>query len=315
MREGSITAIVPTYNRKEVLRRALVGYSKQSAPDFVHELLVIDDGSTDGTRSAVEQAQSVAPFRIRYLYQDNRGPAAARNRGIEEARTSVVLFTDDDMIPHPDLVSEHVKWHREYPESYTAIRGFVTWSPELCPTAFMKWYGEAGPFAIKQLRHRREVDFRFFHSCNLSLKKDFLKASGGFNENFKTAAYEDIELGFRLSNVGMRLLYNPDGITYHYQSFTFAEACQKIRRATKARELFFRTEAGKCVSELQNGRESLYRVAWPMAACLGTIFQPSTRLLDSSVPLPGIVYRSLLWYHAGQSGDTRGVRDVGPSRD
>src|SRR5437016_1766368 len=100
---SSLTVAIPTYNRCEVLRRALDGYLRQSLPHLISELLVVDDGSTDDTQALVAEFQRAAPFQIRYLRQPNRGPAAARNAGLSAARTQIVLYTDDDIVPHPDL--------------------------------------------------------------------------------------------------------------------------------------------------------------------------------------------------------------------
>jgi len=302
-----LTVVIPTYNRMDVLRRTLAGYVSQTVPDLVHELLVVDDGSMDSTREVVEHAERIAPFRIRYLYQPNHGPAAARNRGIEQVSTPLILFTDDDMIPSHDLVVRHVEWHQKFPESYAAVLGLVKWSAELCPTPFMEWYGNAGPlFSYGKFRGMLEVDFRHFYSCNLSVKIDFLKSVSKFDESFKIAAYEDTELGFRLSKAGLRLLYNPKALAYHYQYFTFAEACRKTRHAASARQRFLQTEAGNHFLRLQHGRESqlVFRIVRRLAAW---IFKPATKLLDSHFRLPTIIYRSLFWYYTTQLAEPQDV--------
>ncbi len=303
---ASLTVVIPTYNRCAVLRRALDGYLRQSSPDLISELLVVDDGSTDDTQSVVAEFQRAAPFQIRYLRQPNRGPAAARNVGLSAARTRIVLYTDDDIVPHPDLVLHHVEWHRQNTEPNIAILGFVTWSPEVHPTPFMRWYGEAGAlFGYRQFQRKREIDYRFFYTCNLSLKREFLQTFGSFDENFKMAAYEDIELGFRLNKVGMRILYNPRAVGYHYQFFTFADACRKKRRAESARQMFLQTEAGKHLMELRRQHElSLgFRASKFIAKWFAKIVQVPVSLLDSRFPLPAVLYHCFFWYHARRTTD------------
>src|ERR1017187_5413753 len=95
---NSLSVIIPTYNREKLLAKALEAYLAQSSPQLVHELLVVDDGSTDNTESIVRGFSSRSPFPIRYLRQPNKGPAAARNLGIREAASSLVLFTDSDIV-------------------------------------------------------------------------------------------------------------------------------------------------------------------------------------------------------------------------
>src|SRR5260370_23800161 len=86
-----------------------------------------------------------------YLRQSNKGPAAARNYGIREARSPIVLFTDSDIVPERDLVSQHAEWHRESPQTSRAILGYVTWPAAPKPTPFMSWYGDVRPlFAYRQ---------------------------------------------------------------------------------------------------------------------------------------------------------------------
>ena len=224
---SSLTVIIPTYNRRSVLAKALEAYRGQSFPELISELLVVDDGSTDGTDSLVRGFSSTVPFPVRYLWQGNKGPAAARNLGIREARSKLVLFTDSDIIPEHGLVEQHLDWHNRNSEITAAVLGYVTWSPEVKATPFMHWYGENALFAYRLLRGKREADFRFFYTCNLSLKREFLQTCGYFDEDFKSAAYEDSELGYRLNKKGLQILYNCRAIAYHHQFFTFEEACRK----------------------------------------------------------------------------------------
>jgi GT2 family glycosyltransferase len=169
-------------------------------------------------------------------------------------------------------------------------------------TPFMRWYGEGPLFSYRKLQHGCEAHFHFLYTCNVSLKREFLVSVGGFDERFKMAAYEDTELGFRLSEAGLRLLYNARAIGYHYQHFTFADACRKKRRVESARQLFLQTEAGQRALELQRSRDLRlsFKVAKQIAVCCAGAFQPLVKLLDSRLPLPGIVYRTLFWYHAGR---------------
>jgi glycosyltransferase involved in cell wall biosynthesis len=301
----SLTVVIPTYNRAGVLKKALDGYLAQRTLDAIHELLVVDDGSTDETESVVDEISRRAPFPVRYFRQENKGPAAARNVGIREAKADVILFTDSDIVPHQDLVEQHLSWHRQNPETSTAVLGYVTWPPEPPPTPFMRWYGERGPlFAYSELRGKLEVDCRYFYTCNLSLKVQFLKVCGQFDEDFKEAAFEDIELGYRLRKAGLKLLYNPGASAYHHQFFSFEEACRKARANRKAARIYVKKEAGAELNAHWMRKESrlTYRIARWAATQVATNLKPARRMLDSALPLPTIIYRLFFWYH-GISGD------------
>jgi glycosyltransferase involved in cell wall biosynthesis len=293
---NSLSVVIPTYNREKVLARALEGYLAQSSPRLIHELLVVDDGSTDDTESMVREFSGRAMFSIRYLRQPNKGPAAARNLGIREAHSALVLFTDSDIIPECDLVEQHIEWHQTNSQTTAAVLGYVTWPREIKATPFMRWYGEGRLFGFDRLRNKPEASFHFFYTCNLSLKTEFLRTCGQFDEEFKSAAYEDIELGFRLSKRGLQLLYNPAAIGYHYQFFSFEDACRKASGNDVATQVFFRKEAGQQIlKEIHSRRSRVRHAITKVATGVARVLSPARRLLNSSFPLPWIVYSLLFW--------------------
>src|SRR5205814_3294574 len=98
----SLTVVIPTFQRKDRLARVLDGLSRQTHPAF--EVVVVDDGSTDGTSQYLRETRF--PFHVCAISQLNAGPAAARNAGVAAAKGDVVLFLDDDVIPAPELVAE-----------------------------------------------------------------------------------------------------------------------------------------------------------------------------------------------------------------
>jgi glycosyltransferase involved in cell wall biosynthesis len=298
---NSLSIIIPTFNREEVLAKALEAYLAQSSPQLIHELLVVDDGSTDNTEAMVKEFGRRALFPVRYFRQSNQGPATARNLGIREATSNLVLFSDSDIIPERDLVAQHLEWHKKNPQIEAAVLGYVTWAPEIRATPFMRWYGEDGAlFRYRSLRGRTgEVGCHFFYTCNLSLTTEFLRTSGQFDEDFKGAGYEDLELGYRLHKSGMKLLYNSAAIGYHYQRFSFEQACRKTRANRSAALLFFRKEAGQQLwLEVQKARSGArYVMLRAVTTAAGAILSPACRLLDSSLPLPSVVYHLFYWYH------------------
>jgi glycosyltransferase involved in cell wall biosynthesis len=297
-----LSVIIPTYNRCETLHKAISAYLNQSALRNLSEIIVVDDGSTDSTGDVVTALSEESNGLIRYFRQPNRGPAAARNRGIREARCELVLFTDDDIIPTPNIVVEHIEWHRRFPEESTAVLGHVTWAQEVKPTPFMKWYGSDALFSYAHFVGRTELDYADFYTCNLSLKTAFLRRNGVFDEDFKVAAYEDVELAYRLKKTGLRLLYNPNALAYHEQYVSFDDACRRARKAGLAEQVFRTKEAGIYFASQQSKMLSpLARRLLPFKKRLhffkkhlALAFVPLKSVMDWRVPLPWSVYRMML---------------------
>jgi len=310
---AELTVIVPTYNRKGILLKTLAAYQGQSAREEILEVLVVDDGSADGTAEAVVQFKNDSSLRIRYLSQRNSGLAAARNHGIREAKGRLLLFGDDDIIPGTHLVAEHLSWHRKYPDSSVAVLGLVAWSPEVRPTPFMEWLGSDGVlFDFGHLEREREVDFERSYFCNTSVKAEFLAKNGGFDEEFRGYGYEDIELAFRLSKRGLRMLYHPDAVGYHYKVVSFAAACRRADSVANAWRVLGTKEAGKYLAARQASANRLVlirRFKRLLRNFMIAPLLPMKGLLDSQVRLPRRVYRYLYAFYT-ESKIEKAMRDA-----
>jgi glycosyltransferase involved in cell wall biosynthesis len=230
MLDIKITVVIPTYNRKDTLKKCLNAVFNQSYPKAGYEVIVIDDGSTDGTEGLVSSLLNDSPCTLRYFKQEHKGPAAARNVGIKSAYGKIILFIGDDIIATPTLLDEHIKWHKDYSNDNVAVLGYVTWSPEIKITPFMRWLEKSGvQFGYSLIEKYDDVPYNFFYTSNISMKRKFLLENNGFfDEEFPYAAYEDIELGYRLKKAGMILKYNNEAVGYHYHHTTLDDTCRRM---------------------------------------------------------------------------------------
>ena len=291
---AKITVVIPTYNRCDLLRRTLEGFCEQSLAEVCWEIIVVSDGPSNSTRLTVEDFENQLP--IRYLEQEKKGVSSARNLGHREAHSPLVLFLDDDVIPGPKLVAEHLEFHRQALEQECVLLGYVTWHSDNIPvTPFMRWYGESGAlFAYSRLTDGKQASARFLYSCNVSFKTDFLRKHAGFNEAL--TVLEDHELGYRLEKDGMRMFFRRSAIGYHNQSFTFDQACQRLQRYASGLDNFLATDAGH---EMQKRKSSVkMKVAEAGMRILGRVASPFRSIVDSNVTLPGALYRLFYWYYA-----------------
>jgi len=158
------------------------------------------------------------------LAQANRGPAAARNRGIAAARAPWTLFLGDDILAARTLVQEHLAWHAEDPSEELAVLGFVTWDPALRITPLMRWLEESGSqFAYRSMQHGGPVPPGALYTSNLSFSTCFLRRHRGFDESFPRAAWEDSELHFRLARHGLRTRYHAEAVAHHHHPTRLAD--------------------------------------------------------------------------------------------
>ena len=226
MKDLLLSVVIPTYNRKESLKRVLEAFNYQSISFDEFEVVVVDDGSLDGTQKLLDQLKSELKYSLRNFYQQHKGPSAARNLGIKEAKGEIILFLGDDIVPHKNLIEEHLKMHKDLPENI-AVLGLVEWPPEVKKTPLMEYLDNGVQFSYSRLKGKTKADFNCFWTANISVKKSFLLKHGVFDEEFCYPAHEDTELGYRLIKRGLEILYNPYAIGYNYHYVTLKSYIQK----------------------------------------------------------------------------------------
>ena len=235
-----LSVVIPTHDRRETLGRCLRALQEQDDAGGSFEIVVVDDGSTDGTADFLAAAAAREPHRLRFLRQANGGPAVARNAGAAFARAPIVLLLDDDILARPGLLGEHLGWHREHPDSRMALLGHVAWSDEVVVSPFMRFIDSSGAqFGYDQIRDGERVGFRYAYACNLSLKREVLLRQP-FDTRFPWAAYEDIELGYRLEREGWELYYDRRASASHYRTVTIGQFFRRTERAGASLRLLHR---------------------------------------------------------------------------
>ena len=219
-----VSMIIPTRDRAKLLEMTLEALLKQQYPEDRLEIIVVDDGSTDDSPDRVRKIQAMAPGRVRYLSQPPVGASKARNLGLKEAQHELVFLFDDDIVSEPDLIAQHVATHQRHNRNRdVAVVGYSRWPLEQNVTIFLDYIGEWGPqFGYRFMREGDELSFNCFYSSNVSLYKETCGELALTEESLPFYWY-DTELGYRLAQRGMRILYNPRAIGYHYGARTLQE--------------------------------------------------------------------------------------------
>jgi GT2 family glycosyltransferase len=213
----TLSIIIPTYNRCTQLQRVLSGLEHQTVPSNQFEVIVVSDGSTDGTNDFLKTAST--GLQLKPHFQANSGVAAARNYGLNQALGQIILFLDDDVVPHPNLVAEHLRIHTSQPGDVIVL------GPMLTPSDFplAPWVRWEQAMLTKQynamLAEKFQPTARQFYTGNTSLAREHLVKAGGFDEHFRRA--EDVELAYRLAQSGLRFIFNDQAIGYHYAERSF----------------------------------------------------------------------------------------------
>jgi glycosyltransferase involved in cell wall biosynthesis len=213
------SVVIPTYKRLPMLLRVLDALdAQQSAPDF--EVIVIDDGSSDET-AGVLQSRRAKNYALTFRSQANAGPGRARNHGVSLATGRYVVFIGDDTVPETGFLAQHARVHREAADDPNiACLGYTGWPFTERVTAFMDYINDYGlQFGYKLIHDGEIVPFNFFYTSNISIDRQLL-GDEPFDTTFPAAAWEDIELAFRLDARGLKIRYNAQAITRHYHPMT-----------------------------------------------------------------------------------------------
>jgi len=213
-----ISVVIATFNRRELLRQLLDSLFVQDIGPAQVEIIVVVDGSTDGTLEMLEGLD--APCRLKVFAQDNAGQAAARNLGWRAASGSVVLFLDDDLECPADLLADHLRSHGKsdnrvvFGRIETRMSGRRSLARELLSRNLRTW--EQRMAASMELRWPEDA----YVATNCSVARRLLELSGGFDPAFYRAL-EDHELGLRLWAQGAKFVYAPGAVVRHaYQKST-----------------------------------------------------------------------------------------------
>jgi glycosyltransferase involved in cell wall biosynthesis len=227
--------VIPTHNRIAMLTRVLDALEQQrDAPEF--ETIVIDDGSSDETDKVLSQRKGIV-FRT----QPNSGPGRARNHGVSLARGRFVIFIGDDTVPEPRFLAEHARTHRDSgDDALIACLGYTGWPHGERVTAFMDYINDYGlQFGYRLIEDGGTVPFNFFYTSNISIDRRLL-AENPFDTTFPSAAWEDIELAYRLEAGGLKIRYNAKAVTRHYHPMNVDSFARRQYTVGKSGAIFYR---------------------------------------------------------------------------
>ncbi|MEL6556021.1 MAG: glycosyltransferase [Cyanobacteria bacterium J06621_11] len=219
------SVVIPTYNRKPILQKCLRAMENQvlraDGPVEGYEIVLVDDGSTDGTVEWVKQSQAADTDELSHvvLYEQNHeGAAIARNFGVQQAKGDTIIFIDSDLV---------------------VLDGFLQYHADALTAAYEK--GNKKVFTYGRVVNTCNFDEptsepykvtdysrAFFATGNVAIAKKWLTTAGLFDTQFTQYGWEDLELGVRLKNMGLSLVKCPEAVGYHWHPAFSVEELPKL---------------------------------------------------------------------------------------
>jgi glycosyltransferase involved in cell wall biosynthesis len=250
--------VIPTYNRLPILEKCLRALEIQTFDQKIvsdYEIVVVDDGSTDGTIEWL-QANAIALPHVQMYEQAHKGASAARNLGVEQAKGDTIIFIDSDLVVTPIFLQSHAE---------ALLQGQQTLGNDKLFT-----YGaviNTANFENPTAEPYKVTDFSnaYFATGNVAIARHYLIEVGLFDLGFSLYGWEDLELGVRLKNLGIKMIKCPQAVGYHWHP---AFSLDRIPRMIE--------------QEIERGK-------------MGVVFYQKHPTLDVKLMIQMTVFHRILW--------------------
>lgn len=228
----TISIIIPTYNRKNELEALLHSLNTQTLPSSQFEIIVVDDGSSDGTEEWLVKNMSKFNVTLSSYYQARSGPGAARNLGMEKAGGDIFAFTDTDCIAEPGWLAHLINPFSS--EKVGAVGGseLINDKDPLLMRCFH--YLMTSPLTTGGVRGKKGKRLAHFYprTFNMAISRKAYQATRGFKKMFHA---EDIELSYRIKKEGFDLVYQDSARVYHRRRSHLTQFLKQLLQMGKAR--------------------------------------------------------------------------------
>lgn len=210
---SAVSVIIPTYNRKDLLRETLNSLAQQTYPSGQFEVIVVDDGSTDGTAAIAEEPY---PFTLRYLVQSNQGDAEARNLGVRQSQADILVFLDDDILVEPDYLAHLIPAH-EGSKKRIVIGTWHLWTDETTSFAHRLHASSASDRISEDIQTVKELSFSDVFSNNMSLRREAYFNIGMMHGlDFPgSSMWCDLDFSYRAYKQGYEFFRSTKAICWH----------------------------------------------------------------------------------------------------
>ncbi len=273
------SVVIPTYNRKPILEKCIKALENQVIHDSVicgYEIVIVDDGSTDETIPWLKQQNFP---HVRYFQQRHQGPATARNFGVKNAHGDFIIFIDSDLVVTETFIQAHancLKKKRDVPSARSPVgrhRGF-TYGRVINTCNFNDPTSE--PYKLT------DFSAAYFATGNVAIHREWLEQAGLFDPQFQLYGWEDLELGMRLKQLGLKLIKCPNAVGYHWHPpFNLEQIPQLIEQEKQRGKMgiLFYEKHPTWEVKMMIQMTLLHRILWGILSLGGLLNEKSMRPL------------------------------------
>jgi GT2 family glycosyltransferase len=283
-----LSVVIPTHDRPRTLCGTLAALRRQSLTADAFETIVVDDGSGEAARGEVRSLCAAAGVRL--IEKAQGGLASARNRGADAARGEILHFLDDDVLPVPDSLAQHVASHAAEPEP-VAVVGALPFPPHVRLDAFLWYIERSGHYDLYRYPRKYPGGRPPMPPMNgnSSIPRELFFRIGRYDESFRQYGSEDLELGYRLARAGVRFVYNPRAVGYHDHTKDFPRFCLDMETAGESLIRLYRKypdiKAPKKIDVVEDplarlsGRKKLTKLVMEATFCCPWVLGPPRAVL------------------------------------
>ena len=230
----AISVVIPTKNRIDALRATINALAGQDLCGHQAEIIVVDNGSTDGTTQWLGEVSSRFPLAIRTVRETDPGVSAARNAGVRNAQFDLILFLNDDTTPvDTHLLAKHIAAHAHTSDREIAVLGRITYPPEDMADPFMRWLNDDAQFDYACLDGGKSPRACHFFTAHISFPREAYTRADGMDERLRFG-FEDAALGHRMESHGVSIRYCPELVVHHHHQIDVAEWHRRAKAMGRA---------------------------------------------------------------------------------
>jgi GT2 family glycosyltransferase len=228
-----LSIIIPTIGRKTLQRVLSALVRSNDFESIAPEIIVVRDAVEGAFLSQLETEFPQVTF---LTTKEKSYSGGARNVGLDKATGEVIIFLGDDTIPKPNWLKGVLNFHQSHPQKEAALLGKISWVPELVCDPFHQWLENNAQFAFSSIR-KKGADWRHFYTSNISLKKELI-GTERFSDQFTGWGFEDTEFGYRLSQKGMKISFEPECEVLHDHEQSLEQVLNQSQNARNNAVIF-----------------------------------------------------------------------------